>query len=64
MTKRDLLEILEEFDDDTQICIQEPNNINGFIPFRGFEVKRKRNGKGNPIVVLLSNKIIKNEFNG
>ena len=62
MTKRDLLEILEEFDDNTQIRIQEPSNTNGFIPFTGFEVKR--DGKGNPIVVLLSTKIVKNEFNG
>ena len=62
MTKRDLLEMLEEFDDNTQIRIQEPNNVNGFIPFTGFEVKR--DGKGNPIVVLLNTKIVKNEFNG
>ena len=56
MTKRDLLEILEEFDDNTQIRIQEPNNTNGFIPFTGFEVKR--DGKGNPVVVLLNTKIV------
>ena len=62
MTKKDLLEILEEFDENTQIRIQEPNNTNGFIPFTGFEVKR--DGKGNPIVVLLNTKIVKNEFNG
>ena len=62
MTKSDLLEMLEEFDDNTQIRIQEPNNVNGFIPFTGFEVKR--DSKGNPIVVLLNTKIVKNEFNG
>lgn len=62
MTKKDLLEILEEFDDNTNLRIQEPNNTNGFIPFTGFEVKR--DGKGNPIVVLLNTKIVKNEFNG
>ena len=62
MTKRDLLEMIEEFDDNTQIRIQDPNNINGFIPFSGFEIKR--DNKGNPIIVLLNTKIVKNEFNG
>lgn len=62
MTKRDLIEILEEFDDNTEIRIQEPNNVNGYIPFQGFEIKR--NGKGPPILVLLNTKIINNEFNG
>ena len=62
MTKRDLLDMLEEFDDNTQIRIQNPNNSNGYIPFVGFEVKR--DGRGNPIVVLLNTKIVKDDFNG
>ena len=33
MTKRDLIEILEEFDDNTEIRMQEPNNVNGYIQF-------------------------------
>lgn len=62
MTKRDLLEILEEFDDDTKIRIQDPNNTHGFIPFSGFEVHR--DAKGKPYIVLLNSKIVEHEFNG
>ena len=62
MTKEQLIEILDDFELDTEIRIQDPSNTNGFIDFKGFEVIR--NMKGKPIIVLTNTKIVKNEFNG
>ena len=62
MTKELLLELIEEFDNDTEIRVQDVQNINKYIELKGIEVHR--NGKGKPFVVLIGTKILKHEFNG
>ena len=62
MTKKDLLDMLEEFDDNTEIRIQDPRNLYQHIPFGGFEVMRGIKGK--KIIVLLNTKLLPHEFNG
>ena len=62
MTKKDLLDMLEEFDDNVEIRIQDPRNICKHIPFGGFEVLIGRNSRN--IIVLLNTKLLPHEFNG
>lgn len=54
MTKELLLELIEEFDNDTEIRVQDVQNINKYIELKGIEVHR--NGKGKPFVVLIGTK--------
>lgn len=54
ITKRDLFELLEEYDDSTPIRINDINNIYRSVPVAGFEIRRGL--KGNIKLVLLSHK--------
>jgi hypothetical protein len=55
-------EILADFEDNVEICYQDKDNINRYIPIHGFEVKHRRDGK--TILVLTTTKILPNEYNG
>lgn len=55
-------EILADFEDEVEICYQDKDNIHKYIPLGGFEVKRKKNGR--KIIVLTTNKILPNDYNG
>ncbi len=60
MTKEMLLEILEEYQNDTQILYQDNNNINKYLPISGVQVITHHNGKRG--IVLLTNKRLQNEL--
>ena len=62
MTIADLKQILEDFDDNTNVCYQDKNNLYKYIPIKGFEIRR--NMKGESVIVLLTTKLLNNEFNG
>ena len=44
ITKRDLFELLEEYDDSTPIRINDINNIYRSVPVAGFEIRRGLKG--------------------
>lgn len=58
----DAKQIIEDFDDNVEICYQDKDNIYKYIPISGFEVKIRRNGT--KVLVLLTNKLLDKEFNG
>lgn len=61
MKVRELKEFLADYDDETDVFYQDKNNINKYVPLRGFEVQRFN---GRPRLVLLTTKSLKHEFNG
>lgn len=62
MTVADLKQIFEDYDDNAEVCYQDKDNLYKYIPIKGFEVRRNR--KGESIIVLLTTKLLSNEFNG
>lgn len=62
MTVADLKQILEDFDDNANVCYQDKSNLYKYIPIKGFEIRRNR--KGESVIVLLTTKLLNNEFNG
>lgn len=58
----DIKQILADFEDEVEICYQDNNNIYKYLPIGGFEVKHRRDGK--KVLVLTTNKILPNEYNG
>ena len=44
------------------VCYQDKNNLYKYIPINGFEIRR--NMKGESVIVLLTTKLLNNEFNG